>query len=34
MGLLSGTGRLASLVAMVVNGHLESNIFLLFAVTG
>lgn len=34
MGLLSGTGRLASLVAMVVNSRLETNIFLLFAVTG
>ncbi len=34
MGLLSGTGRLASLVAMIVNGSLEHSVALLFAVTG
>ena len=34
MGLLSGTGRLASLVALVVNGSLEHSVALLFAVTG
>lgn len=34
MGLLSGTGRLASLIAMVVNGSLEHSVALLFAVTG
>jgi MFS family permease len=34
MGILSGTGRFASLVAMVVNGTLERSIVLLFTVTG
>lgn len=34
MGILSGTGRLASLVAMIVNGSLEDSIALLFTVTG
>lgn len=34
MGLLSGTGRFASLIAMFVNGSLEHSVALLFAVTG
>jgi len=34
MGLLSGTGRFASLIAMFVNGSLEHNVALLFTVTG
>ena len=34
MGLLSGTGRLASLMAMIINGSLENSIALLFTVTG
>lgn len=34
MGLLSGTGRFASLIAMFVNGSLEHSVALLFTVTG
>jgi hypothetical protein len=34
MGLLSATGRLSSVVAMVINGSLQANIVLMFVVTG
>ena len=34
MGILSASGRFASLVAMIINGSLETNVFLLLSVTG